>query len=230
MEQEVQQVNFENFPIFSGLREEQKKLILDRSEKVNYKLNEVIFEEGSPGGMIYFISSGMVKIAKRIKEGHDRTLAVLKPGEFYGEMSIFDNTERSSAAIAIAESEQYRIPKTAFEGILEQAPDTGVMLMMKLIEVISLRVRKANELYKDLVEWGLNTNSIKMYIKNVIEDNQTVRVVLSNDRSIEGHLKNIEEGVGGTEYIIKDSANDEFVIPYHALQYMVTKGKKKAFF
>ena len=48
----------------------------------------VIFEEGESGDALYIIHNGLVKISKEASDGRVKTLALLKNGEFFGEMSV----------------------------------------------------------------------------------------------------------------------------------------------
>ncbi|HEC79855.1 MAG TPA: cyclic nucleotide-binding domain-containing protein, partial [Firmicutes bacterium] len=68
-----------------------------------YKNGEVICKEGDKGDSMYIIYEGAVKITKR---AHDKetTLAVLKEGDFFGEMAIIDREPRSASAIAEGET------------------------------------------------------------------------------------------------------------------------------
>ena len=62
-----------------------------------FKSNEIIFPEEGPGDKMYIIKSGSVKINKKVK-GQENTIAVLNPGEFFGEMALLDGMPRSAAA------------------------------------------------------------------------------------------------------------------------------------
>ena len=66
----------------------------------DYKDGSIIFEENSIGKEMYIIMSGKVKIIKE-KGTVETILATLEEGEFFGEMSLFDNNPRSATVKAI---------------------------------------------------------------------------------------------------------------------------------
>ena len=64
-----------------------------------YPKNTMIFSEGEPGGEMFIIQKGRVKISK-IVDDQEILIALLKPGEFFGEMALLENKPRSASAIA----------------------------------------------------------------------------------------------------------------------------------
>ena len=58
---------------------------------------DILFHEGEPGDVMYVIREGSIRIRKDSYEG-EKTLAVLGPGEFFGEMSILNDKPRSATA------------------------------------------------------------------------------------------------------------------------------------
>src|SRR6056297_3893632 len=58
---------------------------------------DVVFYENEPGKTMYIIYEGEVKITKKARD-IETTLAVLKKGDFFGEMSLIDNSPRSATA------------------------------------------------------------------------------------------------------------------------------------
>jgi len=71
-------------------------------EGMEKKLNpgEVLFNEGDKGRLMYLIREGKIKITKG-KGEEEKVLAVLKEGDFFGEMAIIDGSPRSASAIAV---------------------------------------------------------------------------------------------------------------------------------
>ncbi len=61
-----------------------------------YEKGEIIFCEYEPGNTFYLIQSGNVKIVK-IFGGIEKTIDILKPGEFFGEMALLENAPRSAS-------------------------------------------------------------------------------------------------------------------------------------
>ena len=62
---------------------------------------EVLFHEGDPEDRLYVVVSGKIKLGRSGSAGRENLLAVLGPGEMFGELSLFDPGPRSSTATAV---------------------------------------------------------------------------------------------------------------------------------
>ena len=80
----------ENFNLFSGLNEDSMTALNKISSMRETKKEEPIYFAAEPSRSIYFLKSGRVKITKYFSDGSEKTLAIINPGEIFGEMaSIF---------------------------------------------------------------------------------------------------------------------------------------------
>lgn len=80
-----------------------KETLVEASRRlmsVEFTADEVIFSQGDPPGLFYVVASGEVEVARRGEDGKVRILATLKPGEFFGEMGLVAETERSATVRA----------------------------------------------------------------------------------------------------------------------------------
>ncbi len=99
-----------------------------------YKDNTMIFCEYEPGYELYIIQAGKVKITKLVEE--EVLLAVLKPGDIFGEMALLDNKPRSASAISYGDVGVLAINKSNFESMVQAQPQ----LATKLIQLLSERI------------------------------------------------------------------------------------------
>ena len=110
-----------------------------------YKKSEVIFEEDSRGDEMFVISSGKVRISSD-KSGKDRELAILGPGDFFGEMSLVDSDPRSATATAAEKNTQLVVlDKAKFLQMVSQKPDFA----LTVIETLCHRIREIYKLYSN---------------------------------------------------------------------------------
>jgi CRP-like cAMP-binding protein len=121
-------------------------------EEKTYKKDETIFEEDSKGDSMYVIKSGAVKIIKKVKN-QENTIAVLNPGEFFGEMALLDGQPRSAAVRATTDSEVYMISLTGYQKLRSDNPHTALKLMDIIIKVLSNRLRQANKNLEVISFW-----------------------------------------------------------------------------
>ena len=99
----------------------------------------VLFREGDPGRTMYVIRSGKVNIWKEISD-NDITLAVLGPGEFFGEMAILEGLPRSAGAKVVEDALLIELDKDAFGTLVRKNGEIALRLMRRL----SSRLREAD--------------------------------------------------------------------------------------
>jgi CRP-like cAMP-binding protein len=128
-------------PLFSGLDRESLERISGIARRRRYDRGCPIFFEGEPGGSLLIIAAGAVKIFKVSEDGREKTLAILKAGDFFGEMSIFDGAPRSAAAQALSSCEVLVIDREAFLALMKSAPELATDIALALAE----RLRRTNE-------------------------------------------------------------------------------------
>jgi CRP/FNR family cyclic AMP-dependent transcriptional regulator len=110
-------------------------------EGMERKLNpgEILFEEGDKGEVMYLIREGKIKITKG-KGEDEKVLAVLKEGDFFGEMAIIESAPRSASAIAATNVSLLVIDKETFRSKIKENP-----LIEYVLETLSRRLRAADE-------------------------------------------------------------------------------------
>ena len=106
-----------------------------------YQKNEVVFDEGAEGNEMFIVHRGKVKVLKKAKGRAKATLAILGPGEFFGEMAIIDSSPRSASVVAEEDgTELIVLDKLKFTYMVQQLPDFSLAIMQKL----SQRLRETN--------------------------------------------------------------------------------------
>lgn len=123
-------------------------LMAEESEKTmnrTYHDNEMIFSESEPGEELFIIQTGKVKITKIVKD--EILLAVLKPGDIFGEMALLDNKARSASAISFGETKVLAINRTNFETLVQIKPQIAT----KLIQLLSERIWTAYRQLENLM-------------------------------------------------------------------------------
>ena len=106
----------------------------------NVPTGTVLFREGDPGKDMYVLQAGRVQLTRRIKN-EEKIVAVLLPGEFFGEMSIVNNRPRSATATVIEDAKMLVIDSRTFEAMIRGNAEIAVRLIKKL----STRLEQANQ-------------------------------------------------------------------------------------
>ncbi len=133
-------------PIFSDVSTKGIKLIAANVEENIFRKGQIIFNEGEKGSNFYIINKGIVKIVKWSKQGRNKTLAILKEKDNFGEMAILTNEGRSATVEALTEVTALSISGIKFEQLIRQEPS----ISLQIIKTLSGRLAKADRHIKNL--------------------------------------------------------------------------------
>jgi len=139
-------------PIFEGFSNKQYREIENLIHERTYKPNEYVFKKKAPGVGMYIILSGKVEIFIEEIDGKKQTLAELKEGDFFGELSLLDEEVRSASAKAKDHSTLLGFFRPDLFSLLERNPELGNKILLNLARVIGARLRKTNELLSESPE------------------------------------------------------------------------------
>jgi len=133
-------------PLFSDLDDEELHKLASIVREQNYKRRTTIVRVDDPGGALYILKSGLVKITIEDQHGDEMILRILYPTDFFGEMSLLDGMPRSATVTAQEPSEVLTISREHFLNIIEQSPK----ILLKMTAVLSQRLRNTNGLIHSL--------------------------------------------------------------------------------
>src|SRR5262245_44645863 len=85
--------------LFSGLPHAHLKRVVDIGLEESYRTTATIFSENTPGDKFYLIVEGAVRISRFVPGMGEEALAVIRPGNYFGEMSLIDDAPRSATAV-----------------------------------------------------------------------------------------------------------------------------------
>ncbi|OQY34675.1 MAG: Crp/Fnr family transcriptional regulator [Spirochaetaceae bacterium 4572_59] len=102
---------------------------------VTFKAGDIIFCEFEPGDSFYLIQSGKVKIVK-IFGDIEKTIDIMHPGEFFGEMALLEEAPRSATIIAVEETKLLEFNRENFEILMKGNPQ----IALKLLKLFSKRI------------------------------------------------------------------------------------------
>jgi len=113
-------------------------------EERRFIAGQTICAEGDPGDSMFFILEGSVSVEKKTSETGTatKTLTTLAAGEYFGEMSLFDQQPRSASAIAGGDTRLALLPKAAFDALLERNSAAGLSVLFAMIRTSSDRIRR----------------------------------------------------------------------------------------
>jgi uncharacterized membrane protein len=130
-----------NIPIFESLTSDDLTALVGRLEEIAYPEQGIIFNQGEEGSSLFIIEDGAVDIS--YGEGRTKVcLATLYPGQYFGELSLFDGAPRSATASAIKPSRLIRLDRDDLVDFINKNPAAS----LRIIAEMSERLRQTNEL------------------------------------------------------------------------------------
>jgi len=133
--------------LLSGFDERDRDEILHSAVKKTYAKNTIILSEGDKTDSLYIVSSGKVKVSIIDEHGKEIILAILGPGEYFGEMTALSDGEERSACVMTREAcELLVVQKEDFRKMIQANPDMVFTLLLKSME----RLRVANKKIESL--------------------------------------------------------------------------------
>ncbi|HET8599009.1 MAG TPA: Crp/Fnr family transcriptional regulator [Segeticoccus sp.] len=134
-------------PLFAALDDEAVADLLKSMTSTRMERGDVLFHEGDRGDRLYVIGEGKIKLGRRSNDGRENLVAILGPGEMFGELSLFDPGPRSTTATAIAETEMVALGNEDLQTFLRGRPEVAATMLAALAK----RLRRTNDTLSDLV-------------------------------------------------------------------------------
>jgi CRP/FNR family cyclic AMP-dependent transcriptional regulator len=134
-----------NVAIFKDLEEAELGEVAEKCKEEKFNSGEYIFREGEAGNRLYLIVDGEVRISRDVPGSGEEALAVLKPGALFGEMSVFDRSERSTHAISNGGCTLLTITRPDFEMLLDFNRELAYKVLWACVRLLSGRLRSTND-------------------------------------------------------------------------------------
>ena len=131
--------------LFAGLKPEAITLISKVATEETHALGTKIFQFGDAGDKLYLILEGQVRISRDVPGMGEEALAVLRPGAYFGEMSLIDDSPRSADAKAHETTEVFVIRKEDLEDLLFVDRDLAYDLLWNFVRTLTGRLRETND-------------------------------------------------------------------------------------
>jgi CRP-like cAMP-binding protein len=134
-------------PLFNALDDEAADALRASMTESRLRRGDVLFHEGDSGDKLYIVTDGKVKLGRSSSDGRENLLAILGPGQMFGELSLFDPGPRSATVTAVTDTQFLSLSHEDLLRWLEGRPAVARGLLLQLAS----RLRKANDVAADLV-------------------------------------------------------------------------------
>ncbi len=129
-------------PVFKDLGNRELARVERILHRRIYHQGEIIFSQGDPGFGMYIIESGMVSIVLMPSQ---HCVAELSDGEFFGELTLLDESPRNASAISQTDCKMLCFFQPDLFDLINRDPHLGVKIMLGLARTIGARLKYTNE-------------------------------------------------------------------------------------
>ncbi len=140
--------------ILSELSPEELQRIHGLMKTVHIEKEKTLFHEGEDGDELFIVLSGSVNISVKTPDGVVLPIADITGGNFFGEMSIFEQAPRSATCCTRENTTLLSLSGKDFYAFLKQHPETTIKVMHKMLTITSQRLQETGAFLSDMVTWG----------------------------------------------------------------------------
>lgn len=133
--------------LFTGMSSEEMETLAQKTRMESVSKKTPIFFPGDPSQQVYLLKEGRVKISRISEEGREVTIALLAPGEIFGELEVLGDAPRDTLAEALDDSKICVVKKDLFLDMVSKKPEFS----FRLTKLIGFRMRKIENRVEDLV-------------------------------------------------------------------------------
>ncbi len=133
--------------LFGELPEDALERIVDEVHDRDLQRGDIIFREDDPPDELYIVLSGRIAIVNKSIDGRESMVALMEPGDLFGEMGLFDGKGRSAQARALEDSVVTCIPYLPVRSLYEETP----IYLWQVIQMLAGRLRNMDEALADSV-------------------------------------------------------------------------------
>lgn len=131
--------------LFEGFDDPDLDELLPATQARELVRGDILFAEGSEADAMYLVVAGRIAITNKSFDGRESVVALMEPGELFGEMSLFDGGGRSAEARALEASRILIIPYAPVRDLWERRPE----MLWRVISMLSRRLRATDEALAD---------------------------------------------------------------------------------
>ncbi|HWZ88864.1 MAG TPA: cyclic nucleotide-binding domain-containing protein, partial [Polyangiaceae bacterium] len=131
--------------LFAGLKPQAIELIAKVATEENHALGTKIFQHGDAGDKLYLILEGKVRISRDVPGMGEEALAVLGPGQIFGEMALLDESPRSASARSLEVTKTLALYRNDLSRLINTDPLTACHIYHALARIVGDRLRSTND-------------------------------------------------------------------------------------
>lgn len=166
------------YPLFAKLPEPEFLQLAERARTRLFKRGETLFRKDDPGTHLYVVLDGAVKIALPGEFGQEALVAIMRTGDFFGELALFDGSPRSASATALEDTRAALLARDDFLTFLETHPGA----VRVVLDALAKTIRRLSDRVEDLIFLDVPSRVAKYLLDLAQADgDQTLELTLTQD-------------------------------------------------
>ena len=204
-------------PLFTTISEEQLRMLTTMVTRRSASRNTTIMSSGDATDSLYIVLSGRLKVMMSDSEGKEVILAILGPGEFFGEMGLIDDEPRSASVVTIEPCELLSIAKRDFKRVLTENGEMAMSVMRGLVRRLREADRKIGSLAlldvygrvaRLLLDMAENVNGEKIVTKRLPKQD-IAKMIGASREMVSRVMKDLQTGgyieMRGSNIVLRDT-------------------------
>lgn len=135
------------YPLFANLSDPELLQLAERARIRSFKRGDTLFRKDDPGTHLYVVLDGAVKIALPGEFGQEALVAIMRTGDHFGELALFDGSPRSASATALEDTRAALLARDDFLAFLETHPAA----VRVVLDALAKTVRRLSDRVEDLI-------------------------------------------------------------------------------
>jgi len=144
--------------LFRDLSPAQKELLRPLFMPCDCYGDSVLFEQGDPAEHLYLVVTGEIVIYHKPEDGPPISVARVKAGGVVGWSAALGNRLYTSAAVCARYTQMLRVRGADLRDLCRQHPETGILILERLAEIIAERLRHTHKQVVELLKEGMRNN------------------------------------------------------------------------
>ena len=134
-------------PFFAKLDSSEADQLAQRLVIRRFSAGQIIFHHGDPGGLLYIMTKGKIKIAHSNPDGQEALLDIMGVGAFFGELALLDDSPRSATAEALEPTETLTLHREDFIRYIRSNPDFALHVLQTLAHTIRRTISQISDIF-----------------------------------------------------------------------------------
>jgi len=148
--------------LFQAFSDDDRAALARALRERTVRKGQVLFRENDQGAEMYLVRRGTLVVSKAVTGPVEQILARMGPGDFVGEMSLFDRAPRSATIQADAAADAWLLvlDRASLETLIDANPRAAASFFHALVQVFIERMRASSDLVAEVTRWGLEATGL----------------------------------------------------------------------